>query len=80
MCNLSQGVFEKGYRQGFEIGFRRGFAQERDRATVKFIQNLMSMENIPLLRAMELAGVQKKDEERYLRMLNRKSGKCCTDF
>lgn len=87
MCNLSQGVFEKGERQGMAKGIakgmtkgmakglRQGMAKERDRATMKFIQNLMSMENIPLLRAMELAGVQKKDEERYLRMLNQRSKK-----
>ena len=65
MCNLSQGVLEKGVAKGLQ----QGIAQGENRAMLTAIRNLMKNANVTADKAMEMLGVSPTDRAKYLKQL-----------
>lgn len=63
MCNLSQGVEEKG--------IAKGLARGRAEATVTLIQNLMDSANFSIEKAMSMLKISEEDHEKYIELLKK---------
>ncbi len=63
MCNLSQGVEEKG--------IAKGLARGRAEATLSLIQNLMDSMGFSPEKAMSLLKIPEEDRAKYIQMLTR---------
>ena len=63
MCNLSQGVEEKG--------IAKGLARGRAEATVTLIQNLMDSASISIEKAMSMLKISEEDREKYIELLEK---------
>lgn len=67
MCNLSQGVEEKGIAKGLA----RGRAEGRAEATVTLIRNLMDSASISIEKAMSMLKISEEDREKYIELLEK---------
>ena len=67
MCNLSQGVEEKGIAKGLA----RGRAEGRAEATVTLIRNLMDSASISIEKAMSMLKISEEDHEKYIELLEK---------
>ena len=67
MCNLSQGVEEKGIAKGLA----RGRAEGRAEATVTLIRNLMDSASISIEKAMSMLKISEQDREKYIELLEK---------
>ena len=63
MCNLSQGVMEKGMTRGMEKGKTEGF--------LTAIKNLMANTGWPLEKAMETLGLPETERAKYADLLRK---------
>jgi len=67
MCNLSQGVEEKGIAKGLA----KGRAEGRTEATVTLIRNLMDSASISIEKAMSMLKISEEDREKYIELLKK---------
>ena len=79
MCNLSQGVEEKGIAKGLAKGLAKGRAEGRAEgrkegraeATVTLIRNLMDSASISIEKAMSMLKISEEDREKYIELLKK---------
>ena len=67
MCNLSQGVEEKGLAKGLV----KGRAEGRAEATVTLIRNLMDSASVSIEKAMSMLKISEEDRAKYIELLER---------
>lgn len=65
MCNLSDGVYEKGIQQGREQGLLQGRQQGIQQCRTDYIQKLSSKLNISIKEAMDLLDIDEEDRITY---------------
>lgn len=65
MCNLSQGVMEKGVAKGIGIGEERG----ENKATLNAIRNVMNSFKVSADAAMDALHIPEADRAKYRAML-----------
>ena len=65
MCNVSQGVLEKG----IEKGIKQGVGIGEERTTLKLIRNLMESMDQSAEQAMTLLGVPSNEHLKYKELL-----------
>ncbi len=73
MCNLSQGVLEKGiaiglakaYDEGYAEGFNEGFTK----GVLQCIKGLMKNTGVSIEQAMSLLGVPEAEHQKYTELL-----------
>ena len=61
MCNVSQGVLEKGIKQGVDIG--------EEKTTLKLIRNLMESMGQTVEQAMAVLRIPADEQEKYKALL-----------
>ncbi len=71
MCNLSQGVEEKGIAKGLARGRAEGRAEGHAEATLMLIQNLMDSMGFSPEKAMSLLKIPEEDRAKYIQMLTK---------
>ena len=75
MCNLSQGVMEKGIEQGMKQGMEQGMKQGMENGKVEglltAIRNLMTSMGWSAEQAMEALRVSETERQKYAAMLQR---------
>ena len=77
MCNLSEGIWErgieKGIKQGFEIGeeqgIEKGIKQGIEKNTILSIKNLMESLQCDIEYAMKLLKINEEDYDKYIRLI-----------
>lgn len=82
MCNLSQGIEDKGFEKGFKIGFEEGFkigfeegykiGSEKslvEGLNTRFIKSLTETLNLSVDEAMAALKLPEEDRPRYLELL-----------
>ena len=69
MCNLSQGIEERGMKRGFEKGRAEGRAEGRIESTISTIRNLMGSMGWTLEQAMDAMQMPEADRPKYVEML-----------
>ena len=67
MCNLSQGVEEKGIAKGLV----KGRAEGRAEATVTLIRNLMDSASVSIEKAMSMLKISEEDRAKYIELLEK---------
>ena len=67
MCNLSQGVEEKGIAKGLV----KGRAEGRAEATATLIRNLMDSASVSIEKAMSMLKISEEDRAKYIELLER---------
>ena len=65
MCNLSEGIFERGIEQGIEQGIERGRETER----LSSIRRMMSELQLSMEKAMDVLAIPRSEWGRYKAML-----------
>lgn len=74
MCNLSQGVFDrglqKGIQQGRQEGVQEGMQKGMQQGTLAAIQNLIESLNLTFDQAVAALKIPKTDIETYRKLLN----------
>ena len=65
MCNLSDGVWNKGYNEGVERGIVQGIAQGKIQERLDMIRNLMRSLGLSADEAMETLCIPKNEWEKY---------------
>lgn len=65
MCNLREGVFEKGVQKGIEKGRLEG----RLEGEISFLKTLMQSMNLTAEEAMNALKIPDEDRPKYLQML-----------
>ena len=65
MCNLSQGVMEKGLQKGLQKGYGQGREEER----VASVRNLMQNLHITAEEAMQALNIPQEDRDRIQKAL-----------
>lgn len=68
MCNLSEGLIEKGIEKGFEKGRLEGIIEN----TVASLRNLMESMSISFEQATQLLKVSEKDIDMYKKLVEKK--------
>lgn len=69
MCNLSQGVEEKGIAKGLAKGRAEGRAEGRTEASLSLIRNLMDSTGLAVEKAMAMLKIPEEDRARYAELL-----------
>ena len=77
MCNLSEGIWERGIEkgiiQGFEIGeeqgFEKGIKQGIEKNTILSIKNLMKNLQCDIEYAMKLLEIDEEDYDKYIQLI-----------
>lgn len=69
MCNLSDGVYDKGMRQGMEQGMRRGMEQGVETSELKAILSLMKTTKATAEEAMDLLMISEDKRAKYAEKL-----------
>lgn len=69
MCNLSEGILQKGIEQGIEQGIERGIErgieQGMEQGVLTSVKNLMETLHLSMEQAMDALKVSSDDRERY---------------
>ena len=69
MCNLSQGVEErgiaKGLAKGLEQGLEQGLEKGKQEGLITAVMNMMSNLKLPLEEALVVAGIPESEREDY---------------
>lgn len=69
MCNLSQGVEEKGIAKGLARGLAEGRAEGRIEATLTHIRNLVDSMGFTVEKAMSALQIPEEDRTKYAELL-----------
>jgi len=69
MCNLSQGVEEKGIAKGLIRGRAEGRAEGRTETAVSLIRNLMDSMGFSIDKAMSMLKIPEEDRAKYMELL-----------
>ena len=67
MCNLSEGVEQKGIQKGLQKGLQKGIQQ----ALTESIKNLMDTMNLTAKEAMDALKIKEEDRFRYTELLEK---------
>ena len=65
MCNLSEGVEQKGIQKGIQKGLQKGIQQ----ALTESIKNLMDTMNMAAKEAMDALKIKEEDRSHYAELL-----------
>ena len=65
MCNLSQGVMEKGLQKGLQKGYGQGREEER----IASVRNLMQNLHMTAEEAMQALNIPQEDRDRIQKAL-----------
>ena len=75
MCNLSEGVEQrgiaKGFAQGMAQGMVQGIAQGKEEGTLWHIQSLMRTLKLTVEQAMDALQIPKSERAKYVELLNK---------
>ena len=75
MCNISEGVVEKTWRRGIEIGRndgrREGIEIGEERNSIKLISNLMKNASLTFDQATAMLGIPDSDREEYRKLVGK---------
>ena len=75
MCNISEGVVEKTWRRGIEIGRndgrREGIEIGEERNSIKLISNLMKNASLTFDQAAAMLGIPDSDREEYRKLVGK---------
>lgn len=69
MCNLSQGVEEKGIAKGLAKGRAEGRAEGRTETSLSLIRNLMDSTGLAVEKAMAMLKIPEEDRAKYAELL-----------
>ena len=76
MCNISEGVVEKTWRRGIEIGRndgrREGIEIGEERNSIKLISNLMKNASLTFDQAATMLGILDSDREEHRKLVGKK--------
>ncbi len=67
MCNLSEGVEQKGIQKGIQKGLQKGIQQ----ALTESIKNLMDTMNMTAKEAMDALKIKEEERSRYAELLKK---------
>ena len=73
MCNLSEGIYDrglqKGLSQGREEGFADGISQGISQGKLYGIKNMIKLLHLPLEQAMLVMGISEEEKEYYTNLI-----------
>ena len=70
MCNLSQGVEQRGIQKGIQRGIQKGIQEGMKKGIFESIQNLMDTMNWSAKDAMDALRIKEEDRFQYIELLN----------
>ena len=70
MCNLSQGVEQRGIQKGIQRGIQKGIQEGMKKGVFESIQNLMDTMNWSAKDAMDALRIKEEDRFQYIELLN----------
>ena len=70
MCNLSQGVEQRGIQKGIQKGIEKGIQEGMKKGIFESIQNLMDTMNWSAKDAMDALRIKEEDRFQYIELLN----------
>ncbi len=69
MCNLSQGIEDRGIRKGERKGEKKGQRKGIKKQAIRDIKNLMESFDISAVQAMEALKIPKSKQKEYKRLI-----------
>ena len=69
MCNLSEGIWERGIEIGEEQGIEKGIKQGIEKNTILSIKNLMKNLQCDIEYAMKLLEIDEEDYDKYIQLI-----------
>lgn len=72
MCNLSQGVREKGIAEGMAKGIVKGRAEGMAENTLASIRSLVKNIGVSVEQAMSVLEIPEAERQKYRNLLNQK--------
>ena len=69
MCNLSEGVWEKGIEKGMEKGIEKGIEKGRQETILATAKNLMKTLKLSVEQAMDAMDVPQAERPKYAELL-----------
>lgn len=71
LCNLSEGIEERGIKKGIAKGIAIGIEREREEGTLRAIENLMDTLKLTAEQAMTALKVPETDRLKYADRIDR---------
>ena len=71
MCNLSEGVYNKGIEKGMEKGIEKGMEKGRESALLESIKKIMAGMGITVDKAMDVLEIPEEKRAEYLELLKK---------
>ncbi len=65
MCNISEGIEERGIKRGIRIGVRQGIRQ----VMCENIKSVMESLDVPIERAMDILKISEDERDEYIKLL-----------
>ena len=75
MCNLSQGIENRGIRKGRELGLREGIQRGASQGYLSSLKSLMKTTGWPLERALAALEISGEEEKRFRKLLEEENEK-----
>ena len=68
MCNLSQGIEDRGIQKGIEKGIEKGKLQGKIEGKIESATALMKFQNLTKEQALKAIGITEQELPKYLAM------------
>ena len=73
MCNISEGVVEKWWRRGYEVGINKGIEIGKKRAAIQSILNVMKNMSLTFDQAVSVLDIPENEREEYRKLVEAQS-------